>query len=182
RGAALVSLALLSGADREPFFLSIPITEYSQTFYPINAWAEQDSDTLASMLAPPRSEAKGRAKAYESQDKGLLVQQLNNLRTNKDGRVVIHLSSLARTHNDEVYILPADAHPDRPESWLPLREVLQAMQDCPSKQKLLILDIARPVAEPRLGFLIDDVGTTLHGTLERMTGEGKLSYWVLCGC
>jgi hypothetical protein len=181
-GAAILALALLFRADREPFFLSIPITEYGQAFYPINAWAEQDSDALASMLAPPRSEAKGRAKAYESQDKGLLVQQLNNLRNNKDGRVVVHLSSLARTHNDEVYILPADAHPDRPESWLPLREVLQALQDCPSKQKLLILDIARPVAEPRLGFLIDDVGTTLHGTLERMTSEGKLSYWVLCGC
>lgn len=181
--AAIVALALLFQADKEPSFLSIPITEYRERFYPVNAFAEQDSDALAAVLLG-RSGTDGRTKgkAYESQDKALLVQQLARLRSNKDSRLVVHLSALARTQNDEVFLLPADAHPDKPDTWLPLAEVIQAMRDCPARDKLLILDIAGPVASARLGIVLDDVGTVLHDTLGKLTTENSLPFWVLCGC
>ncbi len=181
--AAIVALALLFRSDREPSFLSIPITEYRERFYPVNAWAEQDSDALAAvLLGRTGTDGRTQGKAYESQDKALLVQQLARLRSNKDSRVVVHLSALARTQNGEVFILPADAHPDKPDTWLPLAEVLQAMRDCPAHDKLLILDIARPVADARLGIVLNDVGSVLHDTLEKLTADKALPFWVLCGC
>src|SRR5262249_43891903 len=111
-----------------------------------------------------------------------LVGQLNRLRKNNEPRLVVHLSALARTQDDKIFILPADAHPDKPDTWLPLADVLQALRDCPARDKLLILDIAHPVADARVGVLLDDVGSALHETLDKLNADSPLPFWVLCSC
>jgi hypothetical protein len=91
---------------------------------------------------------------------------------------VLHLSALACVHNGAVYLLPGNARPDDPDTWIALSTVLDAFGACPAKHKLLLLDVARPLANPFRGPLVDDVAECLHGMLTRARRE----YFVLCSC
>ena len=58
-----------------------------------------------------------------------------------------------------------------------LRDVLAALKACPARDKLLILDIMRPHADPSLGVLDDDVAGAVLRELEGVPDEGRT---VLC--
>ncbi|MBL8794127.1 MAG: hypothetical protein JNM56_09490 [Planctomycetia bacterium] len=179
-----IGALLLLVIDRGPrlFYLNIPITEYRERFYPANAWAEQDGRTLQQIFAPGRPSDGASTVAYESQSKGPLLQQLEALAGRREPTVVLHLSALARGHQGAVYLLPADASPDQPDTWVPLDQVLEALRSCPASHKLLLLDLGRPLADSRLGVLADDVGSQVHDQLTRLDQEGKLPFAVLTAC
>jgi hypothetical protein len=174
---AIAALLWLPSRYHEPAFLSIAITEYKDRQYPVNFLAEMDSEALRQHF--PGSGPK--AQAYESQEKELLLKELGALKNRKDSALVLHLSALARSKQDQVYFLPADAQPDQPETWLPLEDVIGALERCPARHKLLIID-ARPFADPRLGVLANDIADHLQDALEKKQSDGSLTFPVLCCC
>jgi hypothetical protein len=174
---ALAALVLLPSRWQEPFFLTLPITEYKERLYPVNFLVERDDDGLRQHFP-----ASGqRSRAYESQEKELLLKELAALKNRKDHALVVYLSALARSKQGQVYLLPGDAHPDRPDTWLPLEDILVAVERCPTRHKLLILD-ARPFADPRLGVLANDVADRVQDALEKREAAGELPFLVLCSC
>jgi hypothetical protein len=60
-----------------------------------------------------------------------------------------------------------------------LIEVIKAVRQCPAPRKLLILDVMRPIADPRLGMLTDDLADHVQQLLEQ---EVNRSFFALCAC
>ena len=70
-----------------------------------------------------------------------------------------------------------------------MEDILRAMEDCPARKKLLILDLARPTANPFTGPLADAAADRLDDLLTAYTakdGSGRLPYpveeWGLGSC
>lgn len=172
--AVLVALLLLVHRFRAPYLLSVPVVAYDAPF-PVNALARADSDALCDFFPDHRQ-------AADSQERRLLEKELDALRQRgRDETVLVHLSALARTDGGKVTLLPADASPDRPDTGMPLDAVLTALAGCPARHKVLILDVARPVADPRLGVLADDVAARLPAALGPALAEDA-ALWVLLPC
>jgi hypothetical protein len=159
----------------EPLVLSFPITEYDRR-YPPNPFAEQDSQLLLSHF-PERSKL-----AYEYQEKDRLVKGLQSLAKEEKVPVVVHICAYAVQRGSEVYLLPGDAKPDEPESWLALTKLLSLLKSCPAQHKLLLLDIMRPLADFRLGVLTDTVAEGVETILGNLEKKKDLPCFVLCAC
>jgi hypothetical protein len=157
---------------RPPAFLTVAITEYNASRFPVNAFAAADSQALLERL--PGSDA------HDHQTLALLTERLNTLRNAKDRAVVVHLCGFARTgEGGQLYLLPADAKPEDPETWLAMDKVLEPLRECPAAHKLLILDIHRSLDDPRLGTLAEDVGARFQELYRSQDQKGLL---VLCAC
>jgi hypothetical protein len=166
-----------------PVVLMIPVTQYDDPArrWPPNDYAENDYQALRESKHFPE-EKEGKQLAYASQNKLKLTGELKSLHTpqGKDRAAVMFLWSLARTEpSGEVFLLPADALPNDLTNWVSLPEILDLVKKCPAKNKLLVLDIARPMADPRLGILTNDVADRVAATLEAQT---DLPFFVLTSC
>ncbi len=172
----IVALIIIPDPPPKPYFVPLFITEYDAAHWPANSLAEQDREALLDGGYFPEKSAN----AFGSQLRSHLVQELAVLknRSSKD-TVVVYLSAYARAgENNDVLVLPGDAKVDDPGSGLSLREVLGMVRACPAKHKLLILDLARPLADPRLGVLANDISTRIHDTVLAQEPD----YLVLCTC
>jgi hypothetical protein len=163
-----------------PVLLSIPIGEYEDRSLPPNPWAEEDSDTLREALPA----AAGSEKGYNYQERTRLREVLQGLRnlTPVPPVVVVHLTALATVHEGGLYVLPGRAKPGVPGTWLPIDEVLDALTACPSKHKLLLLDLAHPTADLFHGPLADTVAERLHEHLLAKVKRNELPFFVLTAC
>lgn len=157
-----------------PYFLTIPITEYTARQFPPNPFARQDSDTLMQRFAGDRCR-----NAFESQERAQLLKELEALKHRREAAVVLHLRAHALGRKDELFLLPGDAMPDDISTWLPFAQVLHALHQCAAKHKLLILDVMQPLADPRLGVLDNDAAERVHAMLKNHDDDGLL---VLCAC
>jgi hypothetical protein len=167
-----------------PVVLAIPITQYDDPArrWPPNDYAENDYSALRENRHFREQKQEDKQKAFASQNKTTLVGELKSLHTSEgmDRAAVIFLWSLARTDaGGEVFLLPADARPDNPNNWVSLPEILKLVEACSAKHKLLVLDIARPMADPRLGILMNDVADRVAATLE---ARADLPFFVLTSC
>jgi hypothetical protein len=178
-GAALAWLNFFR-PYHDPALTTIAITQYTDPRWPPDAQAEQDGRALDAVL---RHQKTGKDQdLFNTQIKPLLVGELQRLREGapRDRPVVIHLCSLARTGGDgEVFVLPADAVPDDPKTWVPLTDILKRVGECPTPHKLLILDLTRPVADSHLGILSNNVAAGVQATLK---DRADLPFFVLCAC
>ena len=181
-GAIVAFIALVFTAKSRLHYLAIPITEYRDRLYPVNPWAEQDGAALQALFSADNNVAPKAEIAYEGQSKAPLLRELGGLSSQDAETVVVHLSGLARAVGGEIYILPADALPDSRDTWIPLTTVLGAVADCKAPNKLLILDLGKPLADPRLGVLANDVATQLQKALEQREANNQLPFWVLTPC
>jgi hypothetical protein len=77
-----------------------------------------------------------------------------------------------------VFVLPADADPARPATWVPLREVLQALSACRAAHRLLVLDL-NPLSLPRAGALDRDVAAAIPDELKEVADTTRI---VLTSC
>jgi hypothetical protein len=177
-GVVLGLLTLLNRTPR-PIFLGMAVTEYAH--YPPNAWAQQDSDALRALFGTDSEQA------FTGQERHLLLQKLNELtdRTStsaEKGRpVIVHLTGLAVPWGGKVHLLPGNADPSAPASWLPLSDVLSALARGKGP-RFLLLDVARPIADARLGVLNDDVALVLDAELTQAEAAGNLPFFVLTAC
>src|SRR5262249_58675780 len=94
--------------------------------------------------------------------------------------VVVFLSAFAgEGGGKEIAVFPADADPNDAQTWLPLIDVLRVLSNCSAEHKLLILDIMRPLADPSLGVLANDVAARVQGALDDVPDPLRL---LLCAC
>src|SRR5207248_6233297 len=125
--------------------------------------------------------------AFQAQERQKIVQELNQLaeRTgqsaDKKRPIVVHLTALAVARGGQVHLLPGNAQPDDEASWLPLRDVLDALRRGQGP-RLLLLDVARPVANARLGILSDGAADLLDDELAAAKKAGSLPFLVLTAC
>ena len=165
----VLGLVTLPRAAVWPLFVSVAVGEYEDSAWPVNSWANQDADRLAERFGSTAVKAFG----FQSRDK--LRQLLGWLAGESriaglpplDRRrpLVLHLSALGAVRGRAVYLVPADATPDNPDSWINVVDVLKAAADHRNPRTLLILDIARPAADHFSGNLGDDISAALHDVL-----------------
>jgi hypothetical protein len=176
----VAGLLLYMRQPPRPIALSVAVTEYSPP-YPPNPFARQDGEAI-------RARFEGdSAQAAQAQEKQGLLEQIIGLaeRTGKPpdrGRpVVVHLSAHAVSRGGKVHLLPSRAEPDNVTSWLALDDVLAALARGKGP-RLLLLDLARPIADAHAGLLADDVAAALHAELTAADAAGKLPFLVLTAC
>ena len=155
-----------------PFFVTINVAEHNYKHFPLQAFARADSEILLQHFED------GKKKEATTRSKELLLNELNGLKDRSTEPLVIHLSAMALVRDDTVYLLPGDAEPDSDATWLSVDQVLQAVEKCPAKHKLLILDLAHGLVDPRLGVHADRVAETLEALLRK----NEPSFLVLCPC
>ena len=135
-------------------------------------WAAQDRAALieGEFLGRPVADVPANA----TRDR--ILHELAALRTRRSWEpVVVYLSVPACcTGPDSVQLLPADATPDAPRNRLALREVLELLRACPSRHKLLVLDVAAPV-ESMHGPADGDVASAVQAELEAVADPNRLT-------
>jgi hypothetical protein len=156
-------------------FVPIVITEYDDPHLPVLAQAHRDHKALVD------SGFFELVKNYQTdQELHEIKDVLRNLADQKDKPVVVYLCAHALcTDKGNLCLLPGKAEIDKPETWLPFVDVLQYLRECPAPHKLLILDIMRPLADPRRGVVSDDVAWRAHKAVKENADDKLL---VLCAC
>jgi Carboxypeptidase regulatory-like domain len=160
-----------------PSFLPVAVTQYRDKHLPVNAQADDDRTALGNEAFFGAQLTKG----YDIQERDQILQEFGDLKKKaKTDAVVVYLCAHVLTDaKGELFLLPAHADVDRPETWIELRRLLEALKDCPSQKKLLVLDVFRPIADPRLGVLANDVAARLPALLEQVPDDDRL---VLAAC
>src|SRR5262245_20255420 len=156
-------------------FLGGWIDQYRDARLPANAWAAQDCQPFEKL--PWRH-----TNVFPNQELRLLTKVLGDLSKGDDLPVVVLLSAHAAADSrGQVCLLPGDARPDNEKTWLPLADVLAYLRACPARQKLLVLDLMKPYADPRAGLLTDDMAARAQAALkEAVTRDRRLC--VLWAC
>jgi len=156
-----------------PLFIPLWITEYPSPLG--NNWpARQDRQSLlaGNYFARPMLTAPGI-------DQRLLRRTLNELPKRRED-LVIYLSAYALTNEQgQIEFLAAGAEPESREARIPLREVLTALEQCPARGKLLILDLFWPIASPATGVMANDASARLAGELAAVPDPTRI---VLTSC
>jgi hypothetical protein len=166
-----------------PAFVAVVIDQYRETDaggdprLPASAWAARDRAALETLGWVGHA-------AFTSQERRLLVQELRDLGHGQPpGRpLVVYLCAYAAlTGEGAPALLPADARLDDEATWLPVRDVLDYVKNCPVKHKLLLLDLMKPLADARAGLLRDEVGAPLEQLVQAAVA-GDPGLQVLCAC
>ncbi len=167
-------LALLRPLPR-PHFAPFCITAYASPTLAASATAARDQEQLCAVFE------RVTARTWTAPQRGSMVQQLDDLAAlTLSEDAVVYLSGHALvTETGEVAILPADAVPDDPRTWLPLTDVLRHLARCPARRQLLVLDIAHAGLLPRWGVPDGEVARAIPAALAAVPDERRL---VLCAC
>lgn len=171
---ALLAWVLIPRRLPSPHPLPIAVTAYKDFYLPVNARAEQDREALLEVFTQAKN-----LQAIQERDQ--VLQELNGLKDRPRHEAVV-LSLSAHVVADEqgtLYLLPGDADVDRRDHWIRLQDVLEKLRDCPATHKLLILDVARPLAHPRLGVLANDMAERVEQLLDSVEDPHRL---VLTAC
>jgi len=157
-------------------FLSLPVTEYADRRFLPNAFAQQDGDALLKHFPD-----KDSGLAFNSQQADLLRQKLGELKNRRADALVLHVSRPSRfAERGKVYLLPADADADRPETWLPLENapsggtrVPGRAQAAPARRNEALGRLARRKC------CANDVAARVEQSIQ---ATSDLGFWVLCAC
>ncbi len=172
-----VLAGVLSWARPRPltYFVPLGVADHAARQLPRPPWAARDQNAL---LEGGYFVGEGGAAV---RDRAALVSRLASLKGRRpDEAVLLYVSGQAVCDDaGRVVLLPGDADPDRLADGLPLRAVLEELRDCPARHKLLVLDVARPLADPRLGVLVDDASARVPAELEEVPDAHRLA---LCAC
>jgi hypothetical protein len=148
--AALLALAaglviwilwlIFVGRETKPDFIAMFIGRYEDPGIPPIPQAEADRDWIQQETDLSSTDTP------EKDDKltlEVIRTRLERLRgKGRDDAVVFYLSTHAVVDADgNVQLLARDSHTFTPDTLLPLEEVIDALRQCPSRKKLLVLDV-----------------------------------------
>ncbi len=185
----LLGILLVPAQPVNAYLVSLPFSIYEDTSLPPVAYARQDTELLVDCLP------KNAENAYNA---GELEPLRNKLKAIAEGKIrlepgesnakkleegqpfIFHVVGHAAVADDAVHILPLKADPDDPKTWLPLADLVKALADCPTKKKLLLLDLGRPRTNAFLGPLADEVTPKLHDWLSKKRAELPCPVIVSC--
>ncbi len=157
---------------KPPHFVTLAVREYKSPLLPSNPQAVQDSRLLLQRFSGKKAEG------YVSQESDSFRELLRGLKQTKEETAILYLTALGRSEGDDVYVLPGDSHPDQPDRWIKLGEILAAFNECPAPHKLLLLDLMRPWHDVRLGVLQENFADHVHEYLAKQ----NLTYPILRSC
>jgi hypothetical protein len=165
----------------QPIGLGVAVTQYENRSYPPNAFARQDGTAIRGHLPGDSAQAEQAQQKQDLLNQVAAAAERSTQAADKGRPVVVHLSAHAVNRGGKVYLLPGLADPDNPASWLALDDVLAAFARGNSP-RLLLLDLAHPIADAHAGLLADDVAAAIHEELSAAEKDGKLPFLVLTAC
>jgi hypothetical protein len=185
----LFGVLLVPARPSSAYLVSVPFSIYEDTSLPPVAFAEQDTKLLADCL-PRNAENAYNAGELEplrnklkaiAEGKIRLEPGESNAKKLEDGQpFIFHVVGHAAVADDAVHILPLKADLNDPKTWLPLADLVKALADCPTKKKLLLLDLGRPRMNAFVGPLSDEVTPKLHEWLGKKRAELPCPVIVSC--
>jgi len=153
-GSVIAGSFYLWGYAKEPKLYCLPVSEYGER-WPSPFWYYHDAKALLQTV--PQSSQNFSVK----QQKNDILALLTGLASNQEPTTIIYLAGLGARRGEKVYLLPADARPEDPASWLSMDEVFEKIKALPCEHILLLLDIASPLTNLYQGPLIDDIADAL---------------------
>jgi hypothetical protein len=165
---AIAAWVFLIRPQHQAYFVPAAFSEYQRPQLPVNGYADQDRRALSGFFKA--------VSTYTVQEGDLLRTEIGNLRRRSpDEPVIVYVSGyVLADRKGDLYLLPANAAIDEHDQWYPFREFLQDLKGCPSKQKLLLLDVMRPVADPRLGVLVNDAADRVQDAVAKVDDPGRV--------
>ena len=162
---------LLSWVDppRDRFFQTIHVTSNDRQLLP-SAWVGGHQS-----LVPVKASSKTLRSQKEIRE---TLACLTDCGANQPAILSISAPVL-QGESGQLFILPSDALPDDPSTWVRFRDILEALEACPSKQKLLVLDLAPPLVSAWRGYVYHDLGAAIPRELDAVPDAQRL---VLCSC
>lgn len=151
-----------------PHFLPLVVTEYDSPTLIAPAASRRDGEQLCKLfdeVATP---------TWTSPSRADMLRRLADLTAPEDAVVYLSAHALVAA-TGEVAILPADAVPDDPRTWLPLTEILLRLKRSPSRRQLLILDIMHSGLVNRWGAPPGEVARALPAALAAVPDERRLT-------
>ncbi|MGL4423708.1 MAG: hypothetical protein ACRCZF_23830 [Gemmataceae bacterium] len=178
--AAVVAYLMLLKPPIKPVFLVIPLTDYPAE-YPRVAWANEDAKQLLNSVSTDAD--KKIQYGLTSQDSQKLRETLQRLERFEQGTAespfVLMITGHLGFQAEMPCLIPTDAKRGESQLWVPLAEVFTAIEKCPARNKLLVLDLARPQTNLTTGPWADHHSTRLHQFLSK---ADKLPCPVLTVC
>ena len=174
----LVAVLRIPERPKSTFLVSVPICGYKGEKLSPVAWAERDTLLMCELLP---ANANGNAFSAQQSEKlaGLLASIRKGEGLDPAQPFLLHVAALTVVEGDSIYVLPADADSTQSELRVNVEEILQAMQECPAKSKLLVLDFGRPTGNAFVGPLSDDAPAKLH---ELLSNRATLPCPVFTAC
>jgi len=156
-----------------PYLFPVWVSSYQSRQLSFIPWAERD------FLALSRGGYFSRIinAPFGSQDRRTIHQELELLgeRLPTDSVVVYVNSRACVGPSGEVTLFPADADPDDMSTWIPLREILEALRASPAGWKLLILDLMKPRGGTRTAVFDDDLASRVPEDLKAVDDPSRLT-------
>jgi len=164
--------------DTEPEFISLALSQYEPPWPPV-PFADADAGRLHAIL--------GGAFDVSRQEKDRYDAQLADLASRKSEKLVMYVTGLAAADAGRAFVLTSHARPvgrDRQASddgnWHPIEALIDAFCDCPAPQgKLLLLDLAHPIADPACGVDSPRVAEEVYRTVQARLSKGPTNTLVL---
>ncbi|GEM_PF-3255190 len=172
----LAAMFMWLQAPPHPVTLPIWVTEYRTSALPTNmaAIGDRAAFRIASGLSP-----LGAPMLASQQRHALMEQAATLIERSPHEDVIVYVCAYAAPGPQGLCLLPADADLDDPQTWLPLKAILNSLAVCPAAHKLLILDICWPVASRRQGLISTDIATAILAELAAVEDPKRL---VLTSC
>lgn len=174
-GSLIVGSIYLFGYAKEPKLHCLPVSEYGER-WPSPFWYSHDARAMLDTV--PESKQNFSVK----QNKNDILASLSGLAGDKETATIIYLAGLGARRGNTVYLLPADARPDDPASWLSMEELFAKITALPFEHVLLLLDIASPLTDLYQGPLINEVAEGLDAWLKSNVKFEKNRLLVLTSC
>lgn len=156
-----------------PYLFPVWVSTYQSRQISFLPWAEQDLHALnrggyiSRIINAP----------FSNQDRRSIELELGRLGgLLATDSVVIYINARACIGSrGNVAFLPADANPADPRTWMPLRQVLEALRASPAGWKLLVLDLAKPQGETRNALIDDDIASRIPEDLKAVVDPRRLT-------
>jgi hypothetical protein len=170
----VIAWLLLLVPFAEPHFLPLYVSEYGDAL-PVRAWVRQDAEALGALRWRGRD-------TFPSQKRDLMRGELRTLAALHDAPVILWINGYLRSDpKTGPCLLPVDAVLDHPDSWLPLREVFDALRGCRARRKLVLLDVMQPCIDLRAGILSEDPASLVEPLLKQAASDDP-HLTILCAC
>ena len=153
--AVWLVVLLIPGCGPEPQLVCLPIRDYEVTVPPV-PYAVRNAEELAARLAGPDCKVNVWDDFQTSKSLASLGNRLQPL-CRPQTPLVVYVAAHGVSDNGRAYLLCGDYQPrSHPDGRIELGELLEQIRACPARLKLLILDLASLVVDPRLGFVVNE--------------------------
>ncbi|HEY5312676.1 MAG TPA: hypothetical protein VIK18_09150, partial [Pirellulales bacterium] len=186
--AAVVLLIVLAALLIPPFFraethfVAVPVVDYEVLSVPPIGFSSEDlhgfsslSDLLArdSQPAPMVLAELQTSQAMQS----LLGGQLRNFVKRSKDVLIVYLTAQGMSDGGVPYLLCSDFNPANPGAGRQrLGDILRQVSGCRCSAKLVLLDSARSVSDPRLGMLVNEFPRLIENEVRAIADP---TLWVL---